>query len=340
MPSQSSRVLPSLSRSSEPSSNPAIMRLLKQPMPKRVGSSAQNEISSIDRCGRKPALCNARIASSPPSTPTVPSYAPAFGIASMCDPVATAGKSGSDPVHLAKVVPTPSSRHSSPASSQSPHTQARAFCRWVGKLAPNEIPMVDIEAVSGDQNGRAEAWFAIVDRKLGLSELPIQKRSWLYSGEFILTHQLTRVCASGRNIWVAAYGPDEPRLHHILWQSTDGTYKPRKNEKWPGARIRWPGAGKCDTNVYHGKLNQLVSAVSRDDLPYPRKKLVQMVQRGVAAELRTKLDGTGTTLAQGAQAAVGTEQGVADLTRQVADLAGYLKQQLPDPQGMEHVSTR
>jgi len=219
-------------------------------------------------------------------------------------------------------------------------SQARAFCRWVGKLAPNEIPMVDIEAVSGDQNGRAEAWFAIVDRKLGLSELPIQKRSWLYSGEFILTHQLTRVCASGRNIWVAAYGPDEPRLHHILWQSTDGTYKPRKNEKWPGARIRWPGAGKCDTNVYHGKLNQLVSAVSRDDLPYPRKKLVQMVQRGVAAELRTKLDGTGTTLAQGAQAAVGTEQGVADLTRQVADLAEYLKQQLPDPQGADRGSTR
>jgi len=212
-------------------------------------------------------------------------------------------------------------------------SQARAFCRWVGKLAPNEIPMVDIEAVSGDQNGRAEAWFAIVDRKLGLSELPIQKRSWLYSGEFILTHQLTRVCASGRNIWVAAYGPDEPTLHHILWQSTDGGKKGIH-------KIRWPGAGKCDTNVYRGTLKQLASAISRDDLPYPKKKLVQFVQQGVAEELRAKLNGTGATLAQGAKAAVGNEQALADLTGQVAGLAEYLKQQLPDPQGMDRVSTR
>lgn len=218
--------------------------------------------------------------------------------------------------------------------------QARAFCRWVGKLAPNEIPMVDIEAVSGDQNGRAKTWFDIVDRKLGLSRLDIKKRSWLYSGEFILTNQLARVRASGRNVWVAAYRPEEPRLHHILWQSTDGSHKPRKKEKWPGARVIWPGAGKCDTNVYHGTLKQLVSTVSRDDLPYPRKKLVQLVQRGVAAEFRTKLDGTGTTLAQGAQAAVGTEQALPDLTRQVTDLAKYLKQLLPDPQGVDQVSRR
>ena len=49
--------------------------------------------------------CSARIASSPPSTPTTPSYFPAFGIASMCEPVPTTGASGSDPFHLANVLP-------------------------------------------------------------------------------------------------------------------------------------------------------------------------------------------------------------------------------------------
>jgi hypothetical protein len=218
--------------------------------------------------------------------------------------------------------------------------QARAFCRWVGKLAPNEIPVVDIENVAGDQNGRAKTWFDIVDRKLGLSALPIKKRSWLYSGEDLLIHQLARVCGSGRNIWVAAYRSEEPTLDHILWQSTDGRENPGKNIKWPGAKTKWPGTGKCDTNVYHGTLKQLVSAISRDDLPYPRKKILQIVQQGVAAELDTELDGTGITAAQGAKAAVGAQQAVADLAQQVADLTAYVKQHLPDPPGMEHASTR
>jgi hypothetical protein len=218
--------------------------------------------------------------------------------------------------------------------------QARAFCRWVGKLAPNEIPMVDIEAVSGDQDGRAETWFDIVDRKLGLSALPMKNRSWLYSGEDILIHQLTRVRASGRNIWVAAYRSGEPTLDHILWQSTDGTATPDKGVKWPGARMKWPGVGKCDTNVYHGTLKQLVSAVSRDDLPYPRKKMLQIVQQGVAAELNAKLDGSDITLVQGAEAAVANGQALTDLVQQVADLAQYVTQHLPDPQGMESASTR
>ena len=211
--------------------------------------------------------------------------------------------------------------------------QARAFCRWVGKLAPNEIPIADIEEGSGDQSGRAKTWFRIVDDKLGLSSHPLSKRSWLYSDESFLVDQLGAARASGRNIWVAAYGPKEPTLHHILWQSTDGG-------KSGIHKIRWPGAGKCDTSVYRGTLKQLANAISRDDLPYSKKKLVQFVQQGVAEELRTKLDGTGATLAQGAKAAVGNEQALADLTGQVADLAEYLKQQLPDPQDMDRVSTR
>ena len=37
---------------------------------------------------------------------------------------------------------------------------------------------------------------------------------------------------------------------------------------------------------------------------------------------------------------VGIEPAVTDLTGQVADLAHYVRQHLPDPQGVEHVSTR
>ena len=73
-------------------------------MPKQVGSSAVKITSSMDRRGWNPLDCRARIASSPPSTPTVPSKRPALGIASMWDPVATAGKLGSVPAQRGECV--------------------------------------------------------------------------------------------------------------------------------------------------------------------------------------------------------------------------------------------
>jgi GH25 family lysozyme M1 (1,4-beta-N-acetylmuramidase) len=211
--------------------------------------------------------------------------------------------------------------------------QARAFCQWVGKLAPNEIPIVDIEKGSGDQSSRAEKWFRIVDLKLGLSHLPLRKRSWLYSGESFLTTQLGGVRASGRNIWVAAYRQEEPTLDHILWQSTDGG----KNGIH---KIGWPGAGRCDTNVFHGSLKQLVAVISRDDLPYPKKDIRRVVRRGFAVELRTEIDGTPITFAEGAKAAVHTHQGLGPLRQQVEDLARNVEQHLPGVQRMEHTRIR
>jgi GH25 family lysozyme M1 (1,4-beta-N-acetylmuramidase) len=202
--------------------------------------------------------------------------------------------------------------------------QARAFCRWVGKLAPNEIPIVDIERGSGDQSSRAEKWFRIVDSKLGLSHLPLRKRSWLYSGESFLTTQLGGVRASGRNIWVAAYRRKEPTLDHILWQSTDGG-------KHGIHKIGWPGAGKCDTNLFHGSLKQLVTVISRDDLPYPMKQITQMVKDGVAAELNTELGDSGITPAQGAKAAVQTHQDLEQLRQTVDALAAFVHTHLPGP---------
>ena len=103
-----------------------IKRLPRQPTPKRVGSSDVNRINSSDRRGQKPDRLSARNASIAPSTPTVPSNLPAFGMASMCDPVATAGSAGSVPAQRAKVLPTASSRMSSSASRHSALTYSRA----------------------------------------------------------------------------------------------------------------------------------------------------------------------------------------------------------------------
>ena len=76
----------------------------------------QDEFDGAARA-RGRCACSARMASRPPSTPTVPSYMPAWGMASMWEPVATAGRSGSVPGQRKKVLPTASSRTAKPASS-------------------------------------------------------------------------------------------------------------------------------------------------------------------------------------------------------------------------------
>ena len=91
-----------------------------------MGSSAVNMMSSMERRGRTPAARSDRIASRPPSTPTTPSKRPASGMASMCEPVATAASSGSSPSHRAKVLPTASTRTARPAASMRSIIQARA----------------------------------------------------------------------------------------------------------------------------------------------------------------------------------------------------------------------
>ena len=98
-------------------------------MPNRVGSSEVKITSSIGRRGRYPARCNVRIASSPPSTPTVPSKRPALGIASMCEPVPTGGKIAVGSVPASESVADGIVAEVSPASRQSPFTNSRPRSR-------------------------------------------------------------------------------------------------------------------------------------------------------------------------------------------------------------------
>lgn len=123
--------------------------------------------------------------------------------------------------------------------------QAAAFVRLVGRLAPGEFAVVDLEEGDGDQSARATAWLEAVDDGVGY---PGYHGSWLYSGEaFLGEHGLLKLARAGRRLWVAAYGQAEPSVPHLLWQHTDAE--------------EWPGIGRCDCSVFHGDVGALRDAV-------------------------------------------------------------------------------
>jgi hypothetical protein len=137
-------------------------------------------------------------------------------------------------------------------AGQDAAAQAQAFVKIVGHLGSHEVAILDLEEGAGNQAARAGQWAAVVDKAFGLASLPLNRRSWLYSGEaFAEEHGLGPIFAGARHTWVAAYGPTEPALGHTLWQCTDGKV---------GIHItNWPGAGECDTSLYHGTLTQLAA---------------------------------------------------------------------------------
>jgi hypothetical protein len=147
-------------------------------------------------------------------------------------------------------------------AGQDATSQANAFCNWVGPLSalfPGSIPILDLEEGSGDQSGRANTWFNIVDHAYGLDKLSLNQRSWLYSGDnFARSQGLTPIFNSARHTWVAAYGSSESGLlPHTLWQSTDG------QSQFPTNRFNWSGCGFVDTSIYHGDLPTLASMAYR-----------------------------------------------------------------------------
>src|SRR5882757_195661 len=137
-------------------------------------------------------------------------------------------------------------------ASQDVRSQANAFINWIGpNLNEGEIPILDLEEGSGNQLGRANQWFGIIDGAYGLESLPLGQRSWLYSGQnFANTAGLAPIFSSARRTWVAAYQSSPAGLlPHTMWQSTNGLV---------GAnRTSWSGCGFCDTSIYQGTLASL-----------------------------------------------------------------------------------
>ena len=134
-------------------------------------------------------------------------------------------------------------------ADQDATAQAEVFCGWVGRLNAGDIPILDLEEGSGNQVGRANAWFNYVDAHFGLDKLGLNERSWLYSGASYATAYLESIFNSTRHTWVAAYGANEPSNPHTLWQSTNGAVGTN--------RISWPGAGYCDTSTTRYTIEQL-----------------------------------------------------------------------------------
>jgi len=139
-------------------------------------------------------------------------------------------------------------------AGQSVSSQAQAFIGWIGPhLNEGEIPMLDLEEGGGNQSGRAGEWFGIIDSAYNLTSLPLDRRSWLYSGQnFAISQGLAPIFNSARHTWVAAYQSSEAGLlPHTLWQSTDGA---------SGSNITsWSGCGRVDTSVFHGTLADLAA---------------------------------------------------------------------------------
>lgn len=129
--------------------------------------------------------------------------------------------------------------------------QARAFMRIIRVLRPHEVAIADVEEGEGSQAHRAQVWCGQIDLATGRNART-SGQAWVYSGDdYAREHGLGPLFASPRHTWVAAYGPAEPALGHTLWQCTDGK---------AGIHITdWPGAGRCDTNLYHGTLAQLAA---------------------------------------------------------------------------------
>jgi hypothetical protein len=157
-------------------------------------------------------------------------------------------------------------------ASQGVIAQAQAFCDIAGVLSPHEVPILDLEEGTGNQAGRAAEWLAVVRDRTG-------KTPWLYSGlSYAETHGLAPIF-NGPEIhtWVAAYGFTEPQLGHTLWQCTDGKV---------GSNITsWPGAGRCDTSVYHGTLEQLAALITPKPPPPPEEPVHKTVTHVTAGQL-------------------------------------------------------
>ena len=113
-----------------------------------------------------------------------------------------------------------------------PTKAAHDFQATLGPTLPGEVMILDIEAGTGDQRARRQAW-------LDALQDPIE---WTYSGlSFARTH-----LPGVRVDWIAAYQQSEPTDAHTLWQNTNAR--------------RFAGiANPCDGSLFNGTLTDLIA---------------------------------------------------------------------------------
>jgi GH25 family lysozyme M1 (1,4-beta-N-acetylmuramidase) len=127
--------------------------------------------------------------------------------------------------------------------------QAHEFVAALGRnLRPNEFPILDLEEGAGNQTGRADAWFKVVDPWCGFL-------ASLYTGKSFLDKQLGGVARWGRRpLWIAAY---------LNSYRADMASYPPGAEWWQySSRERFPGlVGGVDASVYPGDLQHFLPVV-------------------------------------------------------------------------------
>jgi GH25 family lysozyme M1 (1,4-beta-N-acetylmuramidase) len=147
-------------------------------------------------------------------------------------------------------------------ATRDPAEQAREFIDVVGHLESNEFPILDLEDGEGDQIGRANAWFKVVDEWAGFL-------ASLYSGEWFMGENLGGPAQwDPRPVWIANY--------------TDNK-KPNAEEEPAGAdwwqfscTHSFPGLpGEVDANIFHGTGQAFLSRVrpTTKEAPVPLKRV-------------------------------------------------------------------
>jgi Glycosyl hydrolases family 25 len=127
-------------------------------------------------------------------------------------------------------------------TTSTPQTQAQACINLMGNLQPNEFMVVDYEF-----DGTMPTLIAR-DTAAEIFEQRYQKPTVIYE-------DLANEIASpvDRPVWVADYGQAEPTRPHLFWQYSDA--------------VAWPGAGNCDSNIYHGSGLDLLRALTGQGQP-------------------------------------------------------------------------
>ena len=149
-------------------------------------------------------------------------------------------------------------------------SQARDFTASIGRLAPNEFPIGDLEEGAGDQTARADAWFRVVDQWAGF-------KASLYTGKSFLQTNLGGTARWGsRPLWLASY---------LGSYQADMTQYPPGAEFWQYTdRARFPGlVGGVDGSVFPGSLEQFLPTV-RPGRPAPGPKPKPTQSRGVGRQ--------------------------------------------------------
>ena len=133
------------------------------------------------------------------------------------------------------------------AAERDASLQAHELVATLGRLRANEFPILDLEAGGGDQTGRADAWFRVVDAWAGFP-------ASLYSGQAFLEDHLGGWARWRRPRWIASYPASGRPVS--AWEPAGATW-------WQFSdRARFAGiAGGVDASVFHGSAGGLLRTV-------------------------------------------------------------------------------